>query len=391
MTAQMPKILHVITRLDPGGSATNTIVSADQLRKHGFDTFLAYGPTHDPDRTVRHLLDKLNIKQFLIPNLVRNPSPLKDWQAMRQLRNIIRDGHFDLIHTHTSKAGVLGRMASHACKKPSIHTPHGHIFYGYFGPILTWLFIYMERMMAKHTDKIISLTDIETSESLENGIGKTEQYVTIHSGVPLSSLTNIDAAEGTRFRRQYNIPERAFLFISIGRLVPVKGFDILINAFIKTRFTQQPVYLAIVGDGDERKRLESIASQSPVGENIRFTGSMPDIRPALSAANTFVLASRNEGMGRVFIEAMAAGIPTIGTSVGGVPSLISDGRNGILVPGENIDALSAALKRVESDRVTMKEIGRNAAKSVFPEYDQSTMVQQIADVYRTVLEKHRHI
>ena len=391
MTKSKPRILHVITRLDPGGSATNTLVSADRLRKHGFDTFLAYGPTHDPDRAILHLLDKLKIEQFFIPHLVRNPSPLKDWLAMRQLRKIIKDGHFDLVYTHTSKAGVLGRRAARVCNTSSIHTPHGHIFYGYFGPILTWFFVYIERMMARHTERIISLTDIETSESLANGIGIPGQYITIHSGVPLSSLMNIERAEGKKFRNKYGIPDSAFLFISIGRLEPIKGFDILIKAFAKARYSQQPVYLVIIGDGEERNRLKTIASEFPTGEKIKFAGALTDIRPALSAANTFVLASRNEGMGRVFIEAMAAGLPAIGTSVGGVPSLMSNGKNGILVPGEDIDSLSAAMEKAAVDTTRMKEMGRNAAASVYPEYDESTMVQQIADLYRKVLQKHQHI
>lgn len=391
MTAQKPKILHVITRLDPGGSATNTIVSADQLRKHGFDTFLAYGPTHDPDGSVQNLLEKLKINQIYIPHLVRNPSPFNDWLAVKQLRKTISHGHFDLVHTHTSKAGVLGRMAARACSIPSIHTPHGHIFYGYFGPILTCLFIYIERLMAKHTEKIISLTHIETSESLAKGIGTPQQYTTIHSGVPLLSFRNIGASEGTKFRMQYGIPDTAFVFVSIGRLVPIKGFDILINAFAKAGFRQQPVYLIIIGDGEERSRLETIASGCSASERINFTGALADIRPALSAANTFVLASTNEGMGRVFIEAMAAGLPAIGTSVGGIPSIISNEKNGILVPGENIDALSAALEKAAANAALMKEMGKNAAVSVFPEYDESTMVQQLADIYRTALAKHQKL
>lgn len=328
----------------------------------------------------------MGVPGFFVPDLVRNPSPLSDFRALQNIKKIIREGKFDLVHTHTSKAGVIGRMAAHTCGVPAVHTPHGHVFYGYFGALLTRVFVYAERMMARNTGKIISLTDIETRESLENRIGSPGQYITIHSGVPLSPFREIPAAAGVKFRREFDIPADTFLFISIGRLVPIKGFDILIKAMAEAKFNC-PTWLAITGDGEERNNLEKAAALCGIAERIRFTGALADIRPALSAANMFVLASRNEGMGRVFIEAMAASLPVIGTAVGGVPSLITEGKTGMLVPGENPAALARAMEKATVATEAMKELGTNAAAMVYPEYDETTMIDRLAALYREVLEK----
>lgn len=385
MTSQ-PRILHIITRLDPGGSATNTIVSVDLLRKHGFRTALAYGVTNDPDGSVASCLTERDVTYFNLPHLVRPPAPFRDMLALHRIIRLLKKEPFDLVHTHSSKAGVLGRLAARSCGAPAVHTPHGHVFYGYFGKLLTKLFVYIERWIAPCAARIISLTDIETRESLEKGIGKPEQYVTIHSGVPLAQFHQPSPEPGTEFRKQMRIPADSFLFVSVGRLVPVKGFDILLKSFAMADFNDKPVFLAVIGNGDERRPLESMCGDLGITERVRFTGELKDIRAPLASADVFVLAGRNEGMGRAFIEAMAAGLPVIGTAVGGVPSLIDDGQTGIIVPGEETTALAHAMETLAESKDLCRKMGKKAAESVYPEYDENTMIEKLADLYREVLE-----
>jgi len=388
----IPKVLHIITRLDFGGSAINTITTIDRLRNYNFQTALAFGPTRDPDNSVRELLTSRKIPFFYLPDLIRNPSPWRDLSTLNGISKLLKKERFDLVHTHTSKAGTLGRLAAHWHGIPAVHTPHGHIFYGYFGPAVTAFYVCVERRMARLTTRIISLTDNETRESLERGIGRPEQYATIPSGVPLSVFRDIPRNMGEHFRKTLNVPPEAFVFSSVGRLVHIKGFDILIKAFARADFKGRKVFLLIVGDGKERQALESLAGQLGITERVRWAGEMRDIRGALSAADAFVLASRNEGMGRVFIEAMAAGIPVIGAAVGGVPAVIQDRRTGLLVAGENPAAMARALAEMALNDELRGAMGKNAAGSISPEYDEEASVARIAALYREVLtEKKRDL
>ncbi|MDO9543392.1 MAG: glycosyltransferase family 4 protein [Kiritimatiellia bacterium] len=399
---EAPKVLHIITRLDCGGSATDTIVTADLLRKHNFQTALAFGftprfagPTSDPDNSARELLASRKIPCFYLPDLIRNPSPWRDFSALRSISNLLKKERFDLVHTHTSKAGTLGRLAARRCGIPVVHTPHGHIFYGYFGPVLTAFYVSVERRMARLTTRIISLTDNETRESLERGIGWPEQYVSIPTGVPLSFFRDIPESMGEHFRKTLDIPPEVFVFLSVGRLVHIKGFDILIKAFARADFSatggsasggkEKNVFLIIVGDGEKRLSIESLVVKLGVAPKVRFAGELRDIRVALSAADAFVLASRNEGMGSVYIEAMASGLPVIGTAVGGVPSVIQDRRTGLLVAGEDPDALARALAEMALNDELRAAMGKNAASSISPEYDEEASVVRIAALYREVL------
>lgn len=380
-----PRVLHIITRLDSGGSATNTIASVDLLRNHGFQTALAYGVTNDPGGSITASLDEKEIRHFNLSYLVRPPALVKDLLALSQIRRLLKKERFDLVHTHSSKAGVLGRLAAKASGVPAVHTPHGHIFYGYFGTVPTKLFVLVERWMARYASRIISLTDIETAESLEKGIGKLEQYVTIHSGVPLSKFRGSSPELRAQFRKSMNIPQDSFLFVSVGRLVPVKGFDILLKGFATADFSNRPVFLAIIGDGDQRQPLQSAVGELGISERVKFTGKLEDAQIPLASADAFVLASRNEGMGRAFIEAMASGLPVIGTAVGGIPSILKDGKNGFLVPAENPGALARAMKKLAAHPELCKTMGNYAADFVYPEYDEKTMIERLAGVYREVL------
>jgi glycosyltransferase involved in cell wall biosynthesis len=389
MNMSRPRILHIITRLDQGGSATSTIVSVDLLRKHGFETFLAYGRTRNPDGAVEARLAKTDVVTFHLKHLVRNVSPISDLLALKEMKELLRTHKFDLVHTNTSKAGVLGRLAAAAYGIPAVHTPHGHIFYGYWGPFITQMFVLVERLMARYAARILSLTDIETQESLEKGIGRPNQYVTIHSGVPLQPFNQLPREMGGLFRANQGIPDNAFVFVSVGRLVPIKGFDILLRAFAAADFKDKPVFLAIAGDGDEKERLKSLAVSLGIADRVKFAGQLNDVRPALAAADAFALASRNEGMGRAFIEAMAAGLPVIGTNVGGIPSFIKDGSTGLLVPAGDVAALAGCMQRLVADSKLCETLGKNAAAAVYPEYDEDTMIRKLAELYVEVLGEKR--
>lgn len=390
MNEKAPKVLHIITRMDAGGSASNTLVSVLRIGEYGFAASLAYGRTDNPDADVRQSLEAGVVPLHYIARLVRNPSVFRDAYALLEIGRIIRSGKYDLVHTHTSKAGMLGRIAARLCGVPVVHTPHGHVFYGYFSRRMTAVYVAFERWAARFTDRIVSLTDRETEDALALGIGVRNRYATIPSGIQLRRFARPAEPAPAGFRDRIGVPKDAFLFVSIGRLVPVKGFDLLLEAFVA--FDDGPsaqARLAIVGDGPERGALEALADRLGQKARVIFTGWMPDVREALWAADAFVLAGRNEGMGRAFVEAMAAGVPVIGTDVGGVATVIRHETNGLLVPAGDRDALVAAMRRMKEDSAWRSKAARNAPASVFPYYDEDTMMKNLADLYREVLGGRR--
>ncbi len=378
-------MLHIITRLDSGGAATNTLVSVEGLRAHGFDTSLLYGKTHAPDGHIRERLEAGGVPALYLPEMVRDVAPLQDARAFRVIRRQLAAEDYDLVHTHSSKAGALGRLAARGRRLPIVHTPHGHIFYGYFGRLPTSLFVAAERYLARHTNRLVSLTDDETREALAHGIGRPEQYVTIASGVPLQRFAEPLPGEGEAFRHAHGIPLDATLVVSTGRLVPIKGFDLLIRAFAASPACRAAVYLAILGDGPERETLKELARQEGVEERVRFVGRMDDVRPALRASDVFVLASRNEGMGRSLVEALTGGCAVVATDAGGIPTFLAHESNGLLVPREDVGALAAALERLVTRPELRDELARNAPASVAVEFDQDTMVERLAELYHDVL------
>jgi len=183
------KVLHIITRLIRGGAEHNTLLSVKGLAKLGYDVSLAAGPSDKKEGDLELDYRQADIKLKLFPNLVREISPLNDLMAFVRLYLFIKKERFDIVHTHVSKAGILGRWAAKLAGVPVIvHTTHGNYFYGYFNPLLTRFFIFLERITALITNRIITLTDVEQSQYLEQGIGKPSQYITIHSGIDLSQF-----------------------------------------------------------------------------------------------------------------------------------------------------------------------------------------------------------
>jgi len=378
-------VMHLITRIDAGGSATNTIRSCvGQARSGRVHPVLVYGPSPDADPSEVRVLEEAGVETRLVPHLQRAPCLVKDALAFVEVWRELRRARPTVLHTHCSKAGILGRFAGRLLRTPAIvHTPHGHIFHGYFGRTALWLFTLLERIAAHCCDRIVSLTDLETEEYLARGIGRREQYVTIPSGVPLRRFMEAPPEARSRLRAELGLDENAVVFLSVGRLEPVKGFDILIEAW---RLLDIPrPHLVIVGDGSLRQSLQKQAAEAGIGRDVHFLGFRQDVPDWMHMADAFVLASRNEGMGRVFIEAMAAGLPVVATRVGGVPSVVLHERTGLLVPPEDPQALAEAVARLAVDRELRRRMGAAGRERVWPEYDESTMVSRLLELYSVLL------
>jgi len=355
------RVLHVITRLTLGGSSENTIASCVALSRSGYDCILStsfrQSESHSLDDARRR-----GCRVVDIPALGREVAPLADLAALAQLISLIRRERPSIVHTHTSKAGFIGRLAAVIARVPAvIHQPHGHVFYGYYGPRRTAVFTALERRAARWTDRIITLTDRGSAEHLARGIGRAAQYVAVPSGVPTAEL-RAAAPPRALARERLGLDPGEVVVVGLGRLVPIKGFDLLVRALPSLVAGIPSARVLLVGDGAERAHLDAIAGSLGVTERLRLTGGTADVTTYLAAADIVAVPSRNEGMGRVIVEAMALGLPVVATAVGGIPDVVADGECGRLVEPENVDALATALTELGRDPGLRRKLGEVAAE-----------------------------
>ncbi|MGD2279430.1 MAG: glycosyltransferase, partial [Candidatus Omnitrophota bacterium] len=224
------KVLHAITRLDRGGSSENTLLSAAGLARRGYDVDVLFGQTEEPSLHLLEEAERFGVNFIEEEDLIRNIHPFQDLVAFWEIYHFLKDKKYDIVHTHSSKAGFICRFAAKlAGVKKIIYTPHGHVFYGYFGKISTRIIIFAESLAARITDKIVGLTPAECDEWLRFGIGKKEQYVSIPSGVDFDMLKRKQLDERD-LKEEMSIPPDKTLVGSIGRFVKVKGYEYFIEA-----------------------------------------------------------------------------------------------------------------------------------------------------------------
>ena len=376
------RILHLITRLDRGGSATNTLLTVAGFPSL-FGQSLIYGRTREFPQLALNLRQQVEMME--LPDLVRSPSPLKDLVAFWKIYRLLRRGRFDLVHTHTSKAGLLGRIAARMAGVPHIvHTPHGQAFNGYAGRMLTTLFVLLDRWAATFTDRIIGLTDQEIRDNLERRIGRPEQFVSIPSGIDLKRFERREK-EPADVKASLGLSPSSRLIGSVGRLDPVKGHTYLLDAFavLAPRFSD--LHLALVGDGELLPELQSRAQQAGLTDRVLFLEWREDVPDLLLAFDLFVFPSLSEGMGRGLVEAMAAGLPIVATRVCSIPEVLAEGEAGCLVEPANSLALARGIETLLLDpelRSRLAKAARERAKG----YSVETMLQKIEAVYQGLLE-----
>ena len=380
------KVIHIITRLDKGGSAENTFLTLKGLDKSRYQVSLIAGPVDDPSQDRRSHLEESGVRYIQVPQLRRNIDLFYDFSALLKTFRLLRRERPDIVHTHTSKAGLLGRLAAKLAGIPSIiHTPHGHVFFGYFGALKTRMFILFEKLASRITDKIVALTPREKSDYLSYKVTSEEKLVVIPSGIELHKCQPAPREERSKFRKELGIPESSAVVGTAGRLVPVKGPVFLLQAFERVISEHPDTYLIFAGDGPLRKSLEKNAVVMGLAKNIIFTGWREDMARVLSVFDVFCLPSLNEGMGRVLVEAMALGKPVVASAVGGIPDLIIPGKNGFLVPPRNPGELARQILFLVKNREEAAKLGR-AGKGMVSAFSDEIMVKKIAELYEKALK-----
>ena len=395
-TPRARKVIHVITRLDYGGSAQNTMLTALGHDRAQFEPLVvagypgcwdAQGGQAATEENCRQL-EKAAIRWMLLPSLTREVHPIKDAQALWQLIRLFRQEQPALVHTHTSKAGVLGRVAAWLARVPVIvHTPHGHVFYGHFGPFRSWLFLQIERVLSALTDRLIALTEAERQDHLDRAVGEADRFAVVPSGIDRERFGRA-RVQGKQQPDWFGCPPEALIVGSVGWLTDVKGHEYLIEAVAKLKPDFPSLHLVIIGSGDRHDALLQQSELAGLRDAVHLLGHRDDIEACLAGMDLFVLPSLNEGMGRALVEAMAAGLPVIASRVGGIPAVISHERTGLLVPPGDASALAEALRRLLDRPEWATQLGLAASRSVDSRYGSVSMVHAIESIFAEALSVH---
>ena len=378
------RIMHIITRLDKGGSADVALRLAEGLQRRGHDVHLITGVTVDPQEPLDEYARISGVEVSRVPCLVREASPLDDVCALFYLVRLIRERRPDIVHTHTSKAGILGRLAARIVgHRAVVHSPHGHIFYGYFGPRTTQVFIDMERLAARWARRITTLTERGKRDHVRTRIAPSKKFVTIHCGIPVKEFAAAGAARAAA-RRDLGYSSHDLVVGWVGRLVDIKGCGDFIRASALVGREVPSARFLVAGEGPESGALRTLAAQLGVADRVRFLGQRTDVPRIMAALDAFVLSSINEGLGRVLVEAMAAGVPVVATSVGGVPEVVIDGQTGRLVSPRNPRAIANAVTQLLRNKSERKRLARNGRQHA-ERFDLDIMVERFAALYAEVL------
>lgn len=376
------KVLHIITRLNVGGAQETALSIASGLDKNMFDVTFISG---SQDFSIE-MVKKWDIKAIVIPDLIREINPIKDVKALVRLYLYIKKHRFDIVSAHTSKAGVLGRLAAKLAGVPIIfYFPHGSIFHSiYYGPKAIFLLSRVENFVAHFTDKIITCSENERRDFLEHKIGTEDRYITIYWG--RKQDTFLRSYDGALKRKEFNISEDVILIGTIARLVPEKGHIFCLEAFKKVVEIIPKAILIIVGDGILKSDIEAKIKELYLENSVIMTGYRQDVPEILASLDIFLSTSFWEGTPKAIVEAMLMAKPIIATEVGGVPELIENGVSGILIPCGDKEALVKAVDRLINDKALAERLGQSARQYAKGKFSLESMIKKIEELYNSFVE-----
>jgi glycosyltransferase involved in cell wall biosynthesis len=336
------RVLRVFSRLNIGGPSIHVVLLAAGLAQRGYSTQLVVGRESDREGDLQDFAREKGVAPIVLPSLGRAIRPLSDLQTLAALIRMIRSFRPGILHSHTAKAGVIGRLAALLSHVPVVvHTYHGHVLSGYFGPLETAFYRTLERGLARASDALIAVSEAVKRDLLGMGVGDDHKIRVIPLGLELASLTG-PLPRGV-LRAVSGVPTSAPLVGIVGRLVPIKDIPTFLDAARIIAEVRPDVRFAVVGDGEERSLLESSTGSQGLEGLVRFHGWQRDMGAVYGDLDVVVNCSRNEGTPVSLIEALAAGRPVVATAVGGTPDLLDQGRYGTLVPPADPKALAQAI------------------------------------------------
>ena len=387
------RIMHISTRLILGGSQENVVLSCEGQADLGHAVSLVYGPIYGPEGS---LLERVRrddrIEKIETPRLVRDLAPMTDLRCYRDLRKIIRDWKPDVVHTHSSKAGILGRFAAWKQRIPCIvHTIHGLPFHPYQSKLRNAVYILAERAAAKRCHTIIGVAAAMCDQALAAGIGRPQQHTVVHSGIEVEQYLRTDCARKD-VRRELGLADDDFVLGTVSRLAELKGHDDLLDALGPLMQEQPHLKLLWVGDGWWRDRLLDRVRHMGLASRLTQTGLVPpeQIPRYLAAMDALAHPSYREGLPRAVVQALLSGVAVIVYDVDGASEVCVDGEVGRLVQPGDREGLREAVAWMMAHPKERRAMGGRGREMCRDRFSASRMIEQLESIYENQLHRSGH-
>lgn len=378
------RVLLVITRLELGGAQRVVLHTARCLDRRDFEVGLAWGPGDLLDGEAAAVPA---LERFPVPSLVRRVAPLDDVRALGALRSVVRDFRPQVVHTHSSKAGILGRLAARLERVPAVvHTVHGFGFTPLQAAPVRWAFRRAEQALARCTDRFVTVSEADLRRGVELGLFAADRARVIRAGIDLGRFRA--PADGAAVRERLGIAAGAPVVTQIGNFKKQKAPLDFVRVAAKVRESVPEACFVMVGDGPLRPAAETLARELGIADRVRFGGWFEDVPALLAATTVSVLTSRHEGLPCAVVESLAAGVPVVATAVDGTVEVVRDGANGRLAAAGDVAALAAGVVGILADPALRARMSAAAAAGL-EIFDRDLMVRQQEDLYRCISQTSR--
>ena len=385
--AQPPiQLVQIIDRLNVGGPTPYLLFLTRALASRGYRSTVVKGQVAPGEAEMDDVIRRSGIQPLEVRGFSRALVPVRDFKALVALYRLLRRVRPEIVHTHKSKAGVVGRIAAWLAGVPlTLHTFHGLVFKGYFSGWKTRLIVLVERVLARRTDVLVAVSELQRAELLADRIASPSRIRTVPLGVDLTPFLNRQRGDAG-FRGELGFGASTRLVGIVARLVPIKGVDVFLSAAEQVAEALPDVRFVVIGDGELRADLESEARERKLGSRVRFTGFRDDMARIYGSLDLSVLSSRHEGLPVALLESVACGCYVVATRVGGVPDLLRSERIGLMVAPGDAGALAAGIQRALRER---REISAEERRRIVDSHGMTRLAEDFSRLYRKLSENKR--
>ena len=395
----MVKVLRILNRFNVGGPTHNATFLTKYLEPQ-YKTKLIAGKKLDSEATSEYILKKNNIDYLILENMSRSLSLINDIRSFVEIRKIIREYKPNIVHTHASKSGALGRLAAILSGVPIIvHTFHGHVFHSYFGKLKTYFYLLIERFLASKSSAIIAISNLQKDELVNNfKICSSKKMYVIPLGFDLERFQLDKSENRNSFRTEFALEDDCIAIGIVGRLTAIKNQELFLRSVKEvTKNSKKPLKVFLIGDGEDKEKLQSLCEDlnMPFSERysekeeilVYFTSWRQDMERVYAGLDIVALSSLNEGTPVTLIEAQAANKPIVATDVGGIRDIVIENKTGLLSKSGDLKGLEKNLRKLIDDDNLRDQLGRSGYDNVIRSFSYKRLVSDVKSLYTELLKK----